>query len=228
MIEDYLAQNNLFELLQDEGWSNGEMAIKLNNEILAKIELYGLRYDQEYSRAEFDSCFNSHDEQIQIEIYHLLNLKKACERAIGMRILAAEKATITKAQAFAGGADSTAIIIYALLKSYRTAAELSADEIYNLMRSKTQSEKALGVMLEPKKYVMSKSSELLARVGENGYNPSYREVADYLQGVLMDKFGIDGVPELDTLISWVKQCKPVDHNPKLGKKPQGYRSVFDS
>ena len=39
---------------------------------------------------------------------------------------------------------------------------------------------------------------------------------------------IESIPELKTIGKWVKQCKPEDHNPRLGKKPKNYKSIFES
>jgi hypothetical protein len=128
---------------------------------------------------------------------------------------------------FLVGAFSAAGIIEALLRSYDTNVELNTDEIYKFLNSRKQSKNALGNLYEAKQYVQKEAKTLLLKIGSNGHNPSINETADYLYKLIFDKFGIDGVPELQTVRSWVKERKPVGHNPKLGNKPSGYKSLFD-
>jgi hypothetical protein len=99
--------------------------------------------------------------------------------------------------------------------------------MYKFLNSKKKSKNALGKLYEPKQYAQKEAGNLLLMTATNGYNPSINETADYLYTLILDKFDIDSVPELQTVRSWVKERKPVGHNPKLGTKPAGYKSLFD-
>ena len=139
-----------------------------------------------------------------------------------------EQVEISKEGAFAGGADSTAIVIHALLRTFDNHADMTAEENYRLLNSNKQSERALGSMRHAKEIVMQQAPDLMERVHTDGFNPSFKEVAEYLYSLLLNKFKLDDIPELDTLKDWVRQCKPEGHNPRKGKKPNGYRSIFET
>ena len=128
---------------------------------------------------------------------------------------------------FLVGAVAAAWLIEALLRSYDTNVELNTEEIYKFLNSRKKSKNALGNLYEPKQYVQKEAKTMLMMTGTNGYNPSISETADHLYNILLKKYGANGVPELKTVRSWLKECKPAGHNPKLGKKPAGYKSLFD-
>jgi hypothetical protein len=229
MINNLLDQKELFNLLTDpSGWISGEYAAKLSLQSLDKIRSFGIDLKKSYSREDIGHVCDTLGVSKGIELAALLRLNQVCDMAITMRKRAQENEAISKDLAFGAGADSTALIIAYLLKTYDTAADLSADEIYKILNSKLQSEKALGGYLEANKYVKSEARNLLNLVGQDGFNPSIPETTDYLHSVLLEKFESDSIPELKTLESWVKQCKPDGHNPRLGKKPKNYKSIFDS
>ena len=160
-------------------------------------------------------------------LFLLLNIKDRCWSFIGMHDDCTIHPSKEVGSEFRIGAVCAAWLIEALLRSYDTNIELNTEEIYKFLNSRKQSKNALGNLYEAKQYVQKEAKTLLLKMGSNGHNPSINETADHLYNILLNKYGANGVPELKTVCSWLKECKPDGHNPKLGKKAAGYKSLFD-
>lgn len=231
MISNFLDQKELFNILSDEqGWSSGEFAAQLALQSREKISSFGINTLRSYSKDEIEKIIFELGESKCCELVALWNLNKVCDHAVLARKKFREGTSIPHDAVFGLGADSTALIIGYLLKTYNTDAELDAQELYQLLHSNIQSKRSLGPKLEAKKLVMKESRRLLMSIHSDGFNPSFAEVTDYLHGLLIDKFAANlaAIPEIDTLKGWVRQCKPDNHNPRKGKKPKGYKSMFDA
>ncbi|AEE23502.1 hypothetical protein Glaag_2561 [Glaciecola sp. 4H-3-7+YE-5] len=229
MISNFLDQKELFNILSDEqGWSSGEFAAQIALQSREKISSFGVDTLRNYSKEEIKEIIVELGESKCQELIALRNLNKVCDYAVLARKKFREDTSIPHNAVFGLGADSTALIIGYLLKTYNTDPELDAQELYQLLNSNKQSERALGSMRHAKKVVMQQAPDLMRRVHTDGFNPSFKEVAEHLYSLLLNKFQTDDIPELDTLKDWVRQCKPEGHNPRTGKKPNGYRSIFET
>jgi hypothetical protein len=244
-------------LRDSDGWRSGHLVIKIEEQIYKELAKMGIdfnigfnvwmdpddedlcdfiNYYLDHWNGDITSLADNHNVDTLIKkmgiknlnrLFLLLNIKDCC---MSFSCTYDDIATAHDPEAglvFGSGAVAAAWLIEALLRSYDTNVELNTEEIYKFLNSKKQSKNALGNLYEAKQYVQKEAKTLLLKMGSNGHNPSINETADYLYKLIFDKFGIDGVPELQTVRSWVKERKPVGHNPRLGNKPSGYKSLFD-
>jgi hypothetical protein len=251
---DLLDQKNFYTILQDhDGWLSGELVINIKAQTSKEIAKMGIDFDigfdidmdlDDDDLCEFfdhwDGDINSLTDNRNIDtliekmgienlnrLFLLLNIKDRCWSFISTYDDIEIRPDKGAGFIFGVGAVFATWLIEALLRSYDTNVELNTEEIYKYLDSRKKSKIALGNLYEPKQFVQKEAGNLLLMTATNGYNPSINETADYLYKLIFDKFGIDGVPELQTVRSWVKERKPVGHNPKLGNKPAGYKSLFD-
>jgi hypothetical protein len=254
---DLLDQKNFYAILQDDdGWKSGEIVWDIEVQTREELAKMGIDLDMDFEREmNFDddlckfidygleywdgdivSLTDNHNVDTLIEkmgienlnrLFSLLNINDNCWSYIGMLDAYRTDPSKEVGQEFRIGAVCATGLIAALLKSYDTNVELNTEEMYKFLNSKKKSKNALGKLYEPKQYAQKEAGNLLLMTATNGYNPSINETADYLYTLILDKFDIDSVPELQTVRSWVKERKPVGHNPKLGTKPAGYKSLFD-
>jgi hypothetical protein len=244
-------------LQDHDGWKSGEIVWDIEIQICEELAKIGIDFDIgfdtqmdlddgdlhefidyyfEHWDGDIMSLRDNHNVDTLIKkmgienlnrLFLLLNIKDRCWSFIGMHDACTTHPSEEVGSEFRFGALTAARLIEALLRSYDTNVELNTEEIYKFLDSRKKSKNALGKLYEPKQYVQKKAGNLLLMTATNGYNPSINETADYLYKLILNKFGIDGVPELQTVRSWVKEHKPAGHNPKLGNKPAGYKSLFD-
>ena len=159
----------------------------------------------------------------KIEKYYIEALVNTCKGAsdyeeMMMNLLHDDKALFHQ----------TSKIVDLAINTIISALEASGhieDETYSEKQRKSASSKYADALTITKK----KGYKLLSLTDDDGYNPSYDDVANYLLDYFYKVFSSDTnkIPDLKLVKKWLKDEVPISHNPKLGNKSKDYIEFFD-